>query len=132
MTKEQLRQYRSGQAELVQLRELLCELEGVMTAPPTARLTGAFGGAADGSRTERLVERKAALETRYRAKQTELLRQQADIETAIETLEPVERQLLRYRYLLGLTWEEVSDTMHYSWRQVHNIHARALERLRDR
>ena len=132
MTKEQLRQYRSGQAELVQLRELLCELEGIMTAPSAAKLTGTFGGAADGSRTERLVERKAALETRYRTKQAELLRQQVDIETAIESLEPVERQLLRYRYLLGLTWEEVSEAMHYSWRQVHNIHARALAALRDR
>ena len=39
----------------------------------------------------------------------------------------VERALLRYRYFLGLTWEEIADKMGYSLRQVHRIHKSALE-----
>jgi hypothetical protein len=38
---------------------------------------------------------------------------------------------MRHRYLEGLTWEKVCVEMNYSWRQTHNIHARALDKLVD-
>lgn len=41
-----------------------------------------------------------------------------------------ERQLLQYRYLDGLTWEQIAVTMCYSWRQVHRIHSDALRSVR--
>lgn len=52
------------------------------------------------------------------------------IEAAIESLDPTARLLCRYRYVDGLKWEEVCVRMNYSWRQVHNLHRRALEALR--
>ena len=37
-----------------------------------------------------------------------------------------EREVLRLRYLRGMTWEEVAVEMGYSWRGIHNIHGKAL------
>lgn len=52
----------------------------------------------------------------------------SDLSKEIDKIEDVvERALLRYRYFLGLTWEEIADKMGYSLRQVHRIHKSALE-----
>lgn len=37
-----------------------------------------------------------------------------------------ERLLMRYRYIHGLKWEEIAVKMEYSWKQIHRIHAKAL------
>ena len=36
------------------------------------------------------------------------------------------RRLLVLRYLNGKSWESIAVEMHYSWRQVHRLHGRAL------
>lgn len=36
------------------------------------------------------------------------------------------RQVLRYRYLIGASWEQVAKLMHYDIRWVHRLHGRAL------
>ena len=52
----------------------------------------------------------------------------SELSKEIDKIEDVvERALLRYRYFLGLTWEEIADKMGYSLRQVHRIHKRAIE-----
>lgn len=52
------------------------------------------------------------------------------VQAAIEELEDeTEKDLLTYRYLKGMKWEEIAVTMGYSWRAVHKIHSRALEHL---
>lgn len=75
------------------------------------------------------VAAAADLLTLYEAKGAELDRAQASIEAMIEKLEPVERMLARFRYIEGHTWEEVCVDMAYSWRQVHRIHGRILDKL---
>lgn len=132
MTKENLRQYRHLKLERDRLLGALQELEATMTAPksqrPTITPTGPSKG---GSATEALVVKHAELLDRYSAKLTELADALLAIEKAIEGLEPRERTLLRLHYIEGLTWEEVCVEMAYSWRQVHRIHAKALEELRN-
>ena len=51
------------------------------------------------------------------------------IERSIEALPPREALLIRLRYLDQLRWEEICVEMHYSWRQIHYIHAEALKML---
>jgi DNA-directed RNA polymerase specialized sigma24 family protein len=75
------------------------------------------------------VAAAADLLTLYEAKAYELAKAQKDIERMIEGLEPVERMLARFRYIEGHTWEEVCVDMSYSWRQVHRIHGRILDKL---
>lgn len=38
-----------------------------------------------------------------------------------------ERMVLRYRYILNYTWEQISEKMGYSTRQVIRIHGEALK-----
>lgn len=72
----------------------------------------------------------AELLARYEALLSELAAEQLAIEQAIENLEPTARMLMRYRYLDGRKWEEICLLMSYSWRQVHRLHAAALNELR--
>lgn len=66
----------------------------------------------------------------YEQKLQELTEAQIAIEQAIAQLSPVERQLIRLRYLDGLEWHRVCSRIHYEWRQTHRIHANALEKLK--
>lgn len=51
------------------------------------------------------------------------------IETALEGLKPAERQVLRLRYIDGLSWTQVCLRAHYSRAQAFRIHAAALKQL---
>ena len=53
------------------------------------------------------------------------------IEKALETLTPIERELMRLRYIDGADWTEVAATIHYEWSQTHRIHARALAKIKN-
>ena len=100
MTKEQLREYRSSRDELAELRAML---------------------------RNDTSEEVVAL---YRAKIEALEQNLRLIENALETLGPTERRLMRLRYIEGLSWQSVSQRIHYSWQQTHRIHKNALAKLR--
>lgn len=72
------------------------------------------------NRINKVIEEEKKLENLYDF--------MSDLSKKIDKIEDVvERALLRYRYFLGLTWEEIADKMGYSLRQVHRIHKSALE-----
>lgn len=55
------------------------------------------------------------------------------VQEAIEAMEnDKEKELLTYRYLQGMKWEEIAVKMGYSWQHVHKIHASALKNLKMR
>lgn len=133
MTKEELKTYRSITLERDRLLIMIEELEAQMHSPRSQRLDGMpRSGSAPGSVVESLVVKHLELLERYRQKVAELTEAAGKIETAIEVLEPRERTLIRLHYIQGMTWEEVCVAMTYSWRQVHRIHAKALEILRSK
>lgn len=37
-----------------------------------------------------------------------------------------EGTLLRYRYIMGLKWEDIAVKMGYTWQHIHRLHGRAL------
>lgn len=87
-----------------------------------------FGSGGEGQRIPRIVENLIHLEA-----QTDLLTHQLEtakreIAATINAL-PVQthRELLRYRYLAGMTFEQIAVRMKYSWRQVIRLHGRALQ-----
>jgi RNA polymerase sigma factor (sigma-70 family) len=65
----------------------------------------------------------------YTSKQEQARRQLQRIEAAIDALPADDRVLLRAYYVQGLTWEQVADLLHYTERQIHRRHGRALQRL---
>lgn len=56
-------------------------------------------------------------------------------EDAVRTIDMLpqgaERELLRYRYLCGLTWEKIAERMNYEVRQIYRLHGRALQHIED-
>lgn len=133
MTKEQLRAYRAIRLERDKLLDMLGELETTIYSPTIPKLDPAPGGGRNGaSPVEIAATKHDELRTRYLQKVAELEDAMAKIEAAILVLDPTERTLVRLYYIKGKTWEEVCVEMSYSWRQVHRIHAKALEKLRDK
>ena len=62
---------------------------------------------------------------------TEQYHTKESIKRRIEAMEDErEKDLLTYRYLKGLKWEEICVRMDYKWRQVHRIHAMAIKNLK--
>jgi DNA-directed RNA polymerase specialized sigma subunit len=80
---------------------------------------------AAGENTQRLIEQ-------YTQKQEELAAMQLRIEEAIESLDPVERTIIRMRYIKGDSWTKIGFAIHYSRSSTFEIHKRALEKLRDK
>lgn len=130
MTKDQLRRYYQLKKESRQIRDELKALETAMYYPKIPRITGMPSAPSNGNHTEALIVRHQELLERYCAKLVEMEAEQLAVEQAIDALDPMERMLMRYRYLDGLKWEEVCVKMGYSWRQTHRAHAKALEQLK--
>ena len=63
---------------------------------------------------------------------TEAVQAYRQIAKDIEALDDVtERELMRYRYIYGMTWQEVADAMHYTDRWVRILHGRALAHFKN-
>lgn len=130
MTKERLRNYQAIKKELQQLEGRLLEIETALYSPKNQKLTGMPSAPSKGNAMEDMAARHIELQDLYRSKLDDLATELLVIEAAIEGLDPTARLLCRYRYVDGLKWEEVCVRMNYSWRQVHNLHRRALDTLR--
>lgn len=129
IAKERLKQYLPLQKEVKQLELRLEEMESTMYCP---RIPGGDGmprasGVSDP--TERIVQQKDAIWNQYTAKRERLTAMLVEIEDTMEVLTPTERMLVRYKYMDGLTWEEVCVAMAYSWAHIHRIHSAALIKL---
>lgn len=92
-------------------------------------MDGMPGSTCAGDPVQCVVSQHIALQERYQKQLAKLATAQADIENMIECLEPMSRTLMRYRYIDGMSWEEVCVAIGYSWRQTHNIHAKALDAI---
>ena len=130
--KKQLHQYRDLKAEYKQITEELERVEAIMTAPRPANLDGMPRSPGAGDPILAAVSQHLMLAERYRAKLQELAAAQALVEDMIEGLEPMERQLMRCRYIDGLTWEEVCVAIGYSWSRTHDIHGGILNKLMEK
>lgn len=61
-------------------------------------------------------------------KKRELELKRIEIETCIVKMDDgIESDLLRKRYIELKNWEKICNEMNYSWRQIHNIHSKALQ-----
>ena len=130
MTKEQLMEYRFIRREIDQIREIMRQMRMEAEGLHAVSLTGMPGAA--GKQTDRVgaaIARYLEASQPYADKLDALTAKQAEIEYAIASLPQLEREMMRYRYLQGMRWEDICVRMHYSWRQVHRLHAAALKRL---
>ena len=72
-------------------------------------------------------------EIKYLAKLDVILNEEKDVEKVIDALKDSrERTIMRYRYIRGLSWEEVCVKVNYSWKQVHRFHSNSLNKILDK
>lgn len=130
--KERLSAYLSARKEHQQITERLATLEARMVNVGAQVMDGMPRGGSGHDPMPDMLDAKTKLVERYRVLAETLIRSQIAIEEAIAELDSTERMLMRYRYIEGLTWEQVCIAMDYSWRNTHRIHAKALDRLAEK
>jgi len=132
MTKERLKAYKEMKKERDDLEQRVEALNAQLYGMRAQRLDGMpRGGSGENSVTEELIDTKAKLLEVLNEKKAALDAELIEIESAIKKLKPRERLLVRLHYIDGLTWEQVAVDMTYSWSQVHRIHAKALQKLKE-
>ena len=123
-----LRRYR----EAVQREETLAqEIEALRTqaARVTQALTGMPGGG-DGQAIPRAVEQIADAQQQLQEEAARAADVRASVCAAIGTVaDPLRRDILTRRYILGQRWERIAADNDLVMRQVFRLHHRAVEAL---
>lgn len=128
--KEYLQKYRSAERE-----EKRLELEILRWRARAEKTTTGFcqasGGAGDGRSLEHTVARIDELAGQLTRKRDELVSLRRAIGAAIDAVPDARlRELLKLRYIEGLTWGKLAVVMGYDdLRWLYRLHGRALEQL---
>ena len=134
MHKERLKKYVALKKEQIDIKNRIADVEAKLYDTKQQILSDMPKAHGVPNYTpEKLIDLRKKLLEVYREHQqlldTELLR----IESAIGKVpDPTARELLRFKYIDGLTWEEVYIKLNYSSAQTHRIHARALRMIRHK
>jgi len=138
MDRETLEQYLSNRKEILQLKEEIENLESMKTAAGIAKYNGMpSGGGGISDPTGDAGIALGDLRRRYEKRLREMEAQQLEIEDAIAYLEGDFRKIIRYRYIMGLKWEEICEKMGdeehgpMDWSTVHRKHRAALKKLEE-
>lgn len=118
MTKKRLDDYRINAKELKRFTEEYRMYRDLGIA------VGTFSSFVAQKTTEELEQEK----TRLCKKVSRILKEKRAIEKEIDNVKNAsEALLLRYRYIDGYGWEEISEFMNYSPRNLHYMHKKALQ-----
>lgn len=129
MNKEQLKNYQALMRELEGLREQIKILAAKIRCVCAVTLSDMPKPTTKGNQVDGICK-LADMQQMYESKVKSALEEMADIEQAISGLDdPVQRTLMRYRYIDGMEWEKICVKLNYSWRQTHRIHSMALNNL---
>lgn len=88
------------------------------------------GGGESGSPIERPMDKVLEIDEEINREIDELQIVRQEIRAALNQLEDENLKLLmEYRYIDGLTWEQIAVKMNYCWRQVCRKHGQALTQI---
>ena len=125
--KEYLKQYERAVRRAQRYRE---EYEAESALIDAVRSLSNNDGMPHGTNISKPTEEKAIrlADRRLRLIDAELeaIKVKQEVFDFIDNIDGVEGEVLKYRYVDLLTWEEICIRVHYSWRQTHRIHRRAL------
>lgn len=122
---EKVRWLRRYQESLRREQELAEEVERLQSEATriTPLLSGMPGGPGDGQKVPRAVERIAETQQRLEKQIGECIKIRIEVIDCVERASTIkEKELLRRRYILGQSFEEISDKMHLEYRWVRRIH----------
>ena len=124
-----LRRYHDAQRTMRRLLEELQQLQAEATSVSQA-LSGMPSGGGDGQAIPRAVERIADAESRLVSAYGAALAECSRVKDAIDTVpDPLRRDILTRRYILGQRWERIAADNDLVMRQVFRLHHRAVESL---
>ena len=124
--KEYLRQGSKLKKEIEHDREILKELKSNLDGLQAIKLSEKVQGGPIKDDSEVVNKMNKIIEMEKDL--NELCNFQIKLSGAIDKLENTnERAVLRLRYILNQTWEEIAEKMGYSLRQVTRIHGEALK-----
>lgn len=129
---EKLTWLRGYQDSLRRERELEREVDQMETLATrvTPRLSGMPGGGADGQSLPRAVEGIIRAKQELEAQVNVCKAIRAEVVAALEQItNPRDHEILRRRYVLGQTWEQIAVETFYSYKQVRRRHSRCVEAL---
>lgn len=132
MEQAKLRTIRDTYKEIDQLREKISRLESMRISPRAA----AYGSERVQSspkgdiQPDNIAAIDALLE-RYNAKLRACVELVNEFETALETLAPRERRLMRLYYIDCMTWEKVCVEMNLSWTRLHEYRRQAIKQIEN-
>jgi RNA polymerase sigma factor (sigma-70 family) len=130
MTENDLKQYQAIVREMSQVQNKIKELECMkytIKSPTWSDMPK--GSLGNHNKLENILIDIEEQTEKYWDKYGQLLELQNKIENAIENLEPLEREVLRYRYFNNKKFEEISCIINYSFRTVRRIHKRGIEKI---
>ena len=124
-----LRCYRDAQRTMRRLLEELQQLQAEATSVSQA-LSGMPSGGGDGQAIPRAVERIADAESRLVSAYGAALAELNWVKDAIDTVpDPLRRDILTRRYILGQRWERIAADIDRDLRWVLRLHHRAVDEL---
>ena len=124
-----LKSYLRDKQAVIRIEEQLAELRASKISPSLIS-----DGMPHGTSLSDLSDYEAKvdeLKRKLMKKRYKCLQSFRKVQNAIEAMEEEsEKELLTYRYLRGMKWEEIAVKMGYSWKHMHRIHARAIDNLK--
>lgn len=134
MTAQQyLGRYRAAQVDMQRSERLikriaaLLEVQGVDTTSEKVQTSNTD------DRTARLIAELVDARKEFEETQTASIGMLREIARVIGDVDqPLQKQLLELRYIDGLTWYEISNRLHVTYRHVFRIHRSVLEQLDEK
>ena len=130
-----LRGYKAAQERLARAERRLEELETPVYDPRPAQLTGMPRAprSRPGSAQEQLADATLDLRREYMHQIARMRSIAAEIERALDKLEPpVLADVLRLRFLDGLSVRQTAETLHYSKGRIYQLQREAVREMLGR
>lgn len=129
-TKEYLRQYLTAYHEAQRIGSDIARLRIRYAYPSAIQYSDMPKGSGSERDLSDYMVKVEELQEQLNRKLDECIRIEIQIRTDIDRMEDDrERDLLRLRYIDGMTWEMIAERMGCAVRHVHRIHGRALAHM---
>ena len=127
--KEYLNRYRQAVRKYNSLQEQEKQLRSQMDGPKAIEYSDMPKAHKQTDLSNYMVRLERIL-TRIANEKNEMQKIQLEIEEKIiDVMDGEQSRILYLRYIQFMKWEDICVEMGYSWRQVHNIHSKALKNL---
>lgn len=132
MTNQEKKAYLSGyKAGLLEIEQLEEEIKRLGAQAEGMRsMGGGVAGSSGDNPMQACIDQMLEFQRMLTERLAENMKLRGSIENSIAAVEDAKlRLLLRYRYIEGMKWEEISLRMNYDYRWVLRLHGQALSQL---